>query len=911
MIYVSQGVEELTGFPAEALIDMGWARLIHPADVLPTEQQVEQAIESGQPFSVTYRMTHRSGETRWVREQGQAVYGADGAALFLEGMIADVSEEQKLREASAEARRVADDYASRLAQVLENTSDCVFSLDRDWEFTYLNTRAQDELSGGEALLGRHLLEAFPKLEHGPFWEAFQETMDQRQASTCEAFVPALNHWYEAHAAPIEGGGITVFFRNIDDRKTKEDAIREREVQFRKTLDHIPQMVWSTRPDGYGDYYSRFWYAFTGITDGSTQGPGWNGTIHADDFERAWARWRHSLATGEIYEIEYRLRHHTGEYRWVLGRAWPERDDRNEIVRWYGTCTDIHDRIHAQAALVESQRLQESVLESSADCIKIIRADGTLEFINGPGLRAKELGTLASVQGRDWTSLWPPEGRTAVQEALDLALCDRVSRFSGFCPTGSGVPKWWDVVVTPIKDDRGTVTRLLSVSRDITAQRETARQLQWASEHDDLTGLPNRRAFETHLREATQRNRQSGGEVALLLLDLDHFKHVNDTLGHVAGDHLLTVFAQRLRDAIGPDDFVARLGGDEFAVIIEVAEGRINPLGTGHAIVESLRHPVQFDGRYISAGASLGGAVFPRDADNANELLKIADIALYALKDSGRGGVRMFHSHLREEAQIAASQLSVARVGITAESVVPHYQPKVELVTGRIVGMEALLRWRHSSRGLQSPDTVGEAFKDYELAAKIGDLMQRKVMGDLRGWLDQGLAVGRVSINAAPAEFLRDDFAERLFGRIAEYSIPPALIEIEVTEHVFLNRGSDIVGRALGLLNEGGIRIALDDFGTGHSSLSHLRDFPVDVVKIDRSFVDRIDVDQGARAIVSAVIDLARNLGIDVVAEGVETELQKRLLIEEGCRFGQGYYYGRAVEACRIPQIIRRPARLVA
>jgi diguanylate cyclase (GGDEF)-like protein/PAS domain S-box-containing protein len=898
MSYVSQGVAELTGLPVEAFENLAWQDLMHPDDASSVQAEIDEAIINGQPFSVAYRIFHDSGELRWVRERGRAVREAGGDIQYLEGMISDVTQEQNLREESEQSQLSVKAYAKQLSEVLESTSDCVFSLDRAWRFTYLNGRTLGEFPRVASSLGHNILSVLPSLEDSPFWEPFQRTMDTRQAAHCEAFMEGLGHWYEAHISPSEDG-ITVFFRNIDDRRLAEEAVREREARHKTTLDQIPQMVWCTRADGYHDYYSRLWYDFTGMPEGSTDGEGWNDIFHPDDQERAWAKWRNSLQTGEHYEIEYRLRHRTGEYRWVLGRAWPERDAKGEIVRWHGTCTDIHDKILAQNALVESQRLQESVLEASADCIKIIRRDGTVEFINGSGLLATELGTLASLMGKPWVSLWPEAERATVQKALDCALSDK-ARFSGFSPTGSGIPKWWDVVVTPIKDDQGQIARLLVVSRDITAQREAADQLKWASEHDDLTRLPNRKAFEAHLDATTSRARSADSAVALLLIDLDHFKHVNDTLGHVAGDHLLGIYAQRIRSVIGPNDFVARLGGDEFAVVLEPIDGKFSPLATGHAIVESLSGPVEFDGRFISAGASLGGAIFPRDADTASDLFKIADIALYALKEGGRGGIRMFHSHMREEAQLAASQLSLARVAVTAQAVEPHYQPKVELATGRIVGMEALLRWRHETRGLQTPDTVFEAFKDYRLAAKIGDLMQRRVFQDLRNWLDQGLSVGTISINAAPAEFLRDDFAGRLFSRMAEHSIPPNLIEIEVTEHVFLNRGSDIVGRALELLNQGGVRIALDDFGTGHSSLSHLRDFPVDVVKIDKSFVDRLAQDRGARAIVSAVMGLASNLGIDVVAEGIENELQRRLLIEDGGRLGQGYLFGRPIAADAVP-----------
>jgi len=465
----------------------------------------------------------------------------------------------------------------------------------------------------------------------------------------------------------------------------------------------------------------------------------------------------------------------------------------------------------------------------------------------------------------------------------------------------------------MSSEGGRVEQLLAISRDITANRQQAENLLWASEHDALTGLPNRRAFEGRLKAATIRAMQGGSEVGLLLLDLDHFKHINDTLGHAAGDHLLRVFGERLQQCVRSSDFVARLGGDEFAVIMEDCGHDLNLPAAGESIISRLKEPIKFKGRVVSAGASIGGARFPGDAQSANELFDNADIALYALKENGRGGTMLFHQHMREQAQIVSSQLSLARSSLTPETVQPHYQPKVDLVTGEIAGFEALLRWRHATRGVQHPASVAEAFKDYELARRIGDLMQRRVFSDMRRWLDMALPIGFVAVNAAPVEFLRDDFAERLLSVIADAGIPPSLVEVEVTEHVFLDRGSDFVGRALKVLSHAGVKIALDDFGTGYSSLSHLRDYPVDVVKIDRSFIEKVTIDPEAAAIVSAVIDLAKSLNIEVVAEGIETECQKRFLVDQACGLGQGYLFGRAVEGREVPSLLAAaaPRKLMA
>lgn len=553
---------------------------------------------------------------------------------------------------------------------------------------------------------------------------------------------------------------------------------------------------------------------------------------------------------------------------------------------------------------------QAVFEASGDCIKLVSLDGCIEYMNEPGLRSMEVDGPESPIGRQWTDFWPLEATPHVQKALERARAGHGYRFSGFCPTAKGTPRWWDVLVSPIREENGEVKRVLAVSRDITREHESAEQLRWASEHDALTHLPNRRAFEARLAAATVRTNALGTGLGLLLIDLDHFKHVNDTLGHAAGDHLLKVFTSRLKRRLRSSDFVARIGGDEFAVIVEGCSGDDDLLSVGKAICSELTKAIRYDRQTIKGGCTIGGALFPRDAHEAKDLLRNCDIALYARKRGGRGGMQLFNSRLREEAQLVASQLSLARGFLNAKTVEPHYQQKVDLGTGRFVGFEALLRWRRA-RNCYRPETVEAAFKDYELASKIGGLMQQSVFRDLRDWLDDGLEFGSVAINAAPAEFLRDDFAENMIDRMKQHDIPPSMIEIEVTEHAFLNRGACFVSRALHALRDEGVRIALDDFGTGHSSLSHLRDFPVDVVKIDRSFTNSMTGDHEVRAIVSAVVDLARKLSIDVVAEGVETELQRTLLIAMGCRLGQGHLFAEPVPGKSVGELLPPPQSKVA
>jgi diguanylate cyclase (GGDEF)-like protein/PAS domain S-box-containing protein len=688
----------------------------------------------------------------------------------------------------------------------------------------------------------------------------------------------------------------VVAQDISSRKAAEGALAEQSSLLQNVVDSVADLIFVK------DLSGRFILANRALTDGCGDLIGGRTPDYFDDdltptyenVDRDVVESGQMRMVDEVIPIHgHRRTFETVKVPWI-------RDGQTLGV--IGVSRDVTEQKAAEQALRQSELLYRSVLEASADCIKIIDPDGRIRLMNSPGQRAMDLESFEEVRGRKWADLWPREARPILRAALAEAMRGQVARFTGCCPTWNRTRKWWDVVLTPMCDENGCVTNVLAISRDVTAQRETDEQLRWASEHDELTGLPNRRAFQNRLQAATLRAMETSGSIGLLLIDLDHFKHVNDSLGHSAGDYLLKHFGRRLRESVRAGDFIARLGGDEFAVILEGKATGPDLALIGDSVLERLRKPIRYNGRIIRTGASIGGAMFPSDAESAHELFNNADTALYSLKSAGRGGTKMFHPLMREEAKRAASQLSLARTGISERSVEPHYQQKVDLSTGETIGFEALLRWRHPSFGIQLPGSVSEAFEDYELSTKIGELVQRRVFADIRDWSRCQLPFGTIAINASPAEFLRDDYAERLIERIAEFSVDPASVEIEVTEHALLDRGGRYVARALEVLSSVGVRIALDDFGTGYSSLSHLRDFPVDVLKIDQSFIRTMVQDAEIESIVAAVIGLSRSLDIDVVAEGIETVEQRERLLSYGCLFGQGHWFGRPIDRSGVERL---------
>jgi len=797
------------------------------------------------------------------------------------------------------------------------------------------------------------------------------------------------------------------------------ALEERQSELAALADALPQMIWSAGTDGRDDYCNRQWYDFTGTEPDAPAGEDWIDFIHPEDRKRTKALWQHALRTGEPYEDEYRLRHHSGEYRWVLSRGIPVRDLQG-TTRWLGTNTDIHEWKQAERALARSEERYRALIEAGSPIIWRAAPDGSIlegwgwetfcgpapEAYKGQGwlkgvhpddvdrvvaawqeaLASRQPGTteyrarhrngeyrwvvargvpLLSADGavQEWVGIitdihdrkQAEEALRASEERLRLALqagrmfawehdlkTNHVTRSDSamdLLGLGSGPLSDFLKRVDPryrarrkrftqqleeqgfgvtefryVRPDgktlwlasRGEKTRpdrVVGVAYDITERKAAEEELWRLANHDPLTALPNRALFQRRLEQAIAEARQEGTTAGLLLIDLDDFKEVNDSFGHDAGDALLTETAARLSAMVRAGDTVARYGGDEFAVLLAGLSHPDHAAALAESMIKKLGQPLLYSGQMIVSRASIGVAAFPdHDAEPA-ELMKDADIALYRAKAGGRNRVVTYSPEMRAATEQRIALRREMREAISRDQISPFYQPKVCLSTGAVVGFEALARWRHPTRGFLGPGTFGAAFDDPELATLVGKRLIGKVASDMRRWLDSGLSYGRVAVNLSHAEFIRPGLAEDILRILNLAKVPAERFEIEITEKVLLDVQSDAVSSVLERFRDRGVMIALDDFGTGYASLTHLKQFPVDHIKIDRSFVQDIGEGPDGGAIAAAVIGLGRSLKLQVTAEGVETASQAQRLREMGCGSAQGYLYAKPMAGSDVPEFL--------
>ena len=671
------------------------------------------------------------------------------------------------------------------------------------------------------------------------------------------------------------------------------------------LDSVPQMLWANVGGADGvEFYNRRWLEFTGLElhpDGSTR----RGLIHPDDRARAVAAWERAKATGEPYEATYRLRHRSGEYRWLLSRGRAERDEAGNIIGWYGSCTDVHEHAADRAALAQSESVNRSILSATADSIKMVDVNGVIRFLNDAA--AVELSGRGVEQplGKRWLDTFPGGARLEAGAAFRSASEGSEARFTSFRLNAEGAPEWREFVLAPVTTD-GRITGVVVSSRDVTEERLARERLRWAANHDPMTQLPNRSHFQECLEEAIRQARLSEGGVGLLLLDLENLRQVNDALGHGAGDAVLKEVAERLRATVSPRDLAGRLAGDEFGIVVANLADERELESLADAVRDTLRAPFEFDGRLIDCRVRIGATHYPRLGGHAAELLKQAHLALYAAKRVGRPDCAFFEPKMRAEMQNKASMLSLSRDALDNDRVEVFYQPKIKLETHALVGFEALFRWRDGHGRVHLPGTVAAAFEDRELAPAITRRVIDIALRSIRAWLDAGLEVGAVAINAAAPDFRDARFADRLLEQMERAGIPPIHVQLEVTESVFIGRGAECVESTLRQLSQAGVQIALDDFGTGFASLTHLKRFPVDVLKIDQSFVRDLGKRGGDEAIVEGIINLSRSLGLTTVAEGVERQDQELFLTACGCDHAQGFRYGKAMDAAAVAELLGGP-----
>jgi diguanylate cyclase (GGDEF)-like protein len=569
---------------------------------------------------------------------------------------------------------------------------------------------------------------------------------------------------------------------------------------------------------------------------------------------------------------------------------------------------VHDRSAAQREADERELLLselQATLESTADGILVTDLAGRIRAFNRRfaqiwGLPESLLTERQDDAVYDWMrrSVVDPEAYTRrlaqIHEATLLQASERITLHSGQVLER----------VTQPQNSRGRPCGRVWAFRDHTELVSAGLRIEALSSTDALTGLFNRRQMAEAITEAVRQARRSAGTLALLLLDLDRFKQINDSLGHEVGDRVLLDCADRLKTCLRQGDVVARMGGDQFALLVHEADGR-GAEATARRVLDAVSQPCAVDGLQFTLTCSVGVALFPADGADAEQLVRHAESAMQRAKQGGRASFRFHQAHQDADMRQRMRLDHAMRQALASQRFRLHYQPQIDLKTGNVVGAEALIRWRDPELGEISPGQFVPVAEETGFIIAIGDWVLEQAVRQAARWRDDGFALP-VSVNVSALQFQQADFIDRVHSVLREHQLAGALLELELTESILVHDANEALAR-LSRLSQLGVRLAIDDFGTGYSSLAYLKRFPIDRLKIDRSFVKGLPADDSDGAIVRAIVQLAQALSMKVIAEGVETEPQRAFLLELGCDEFQGFLYAPALDALSFEQRVR-PAR---
>jgi diguanylate cyclase (GGDEF)-like protein/PAS domain S-box-containing protein len=671
----------------------------------------------------------------------------------------------------------------------------------------------------------------------------------------------------------------------------QEALRAGEERFRALAGAAPSGVWATDLLDACVYANDRLAAIVGCTPQELLGDGWDAVFGGDEGAPGAERIRGRLLAAGTAGHEFPIATRDGRTVWVRGRAAPLRGPDGSRSGVVGSLEDVTEEVANRRELAAREQELRLLTERSSDFLA--RLSPALEVRYASPACVPLIGrTPEELVGRRIDDLVVPEDRAIVHEAAArLAVEDAVTVVCRVQRSDDRVA-WFESSIAPIRDADGAIAELVLVSRDVTERKAAELQLAHQAMHDALTGLPNRALFLDRLAHALRRRvRRGTGVLAVLFLDVDRFKVVNDSLGHGAGDLLLIDVAARLDAALRPADTVARFGGDEFTVLCEDINGELEAVAIAQRIVDLFEEPFDIDGREVFLSTSVGIALAAdgrADASGAADLIRDADAAMYHAKELGKARYELFDAAMRQHALRRLELENALRRAVQREELRIHLQPEIAVDGGAVVGFEALVRWEHPERGLLMPAEFVPLAEETGLIASIGEWVLRRACTEAASWAAEGLSI---AVNVSPRQLSHGDFVDLVASVLAQTGLAPGALCLELTESAVIESGPETLATLQGLKGLG-VMLAIDDFGTGWSSLGHLRRFPLDVVKLDQSFVRGLGTEPQDASIAAAIISLAHALGLSIVAEGIETGEQLAMLAALGCDLGQGYLFAR-------------------
>jgi diguanylate cyclase (GGDEF)-like protein/PAS domain S-box-containing protein len=874
-----------------------------------------QPDDSAEPWGKppdTPRQVHDPAELRRIAEGRAALLpqAAPDSAAQLQALLHELQVHQielEMQNEALQARLQIEESLARYTDLYELAPVAYFTLRRDGTIRQMNFAAAAMVALPLAALKGQRLGIYVAPEFRPVFNAFLEAVFAQADKQVGEIAfrrdgqPDLVAHVEA-IADATGEMCRLGATDITGLKRVEQALRDSDERLRLVLLGANDGWWDWQLATDELYLSPRWLAMLGYAGGelATDAALLRRLMHPDDQARVERTLRNALEQGaENYELEFRLRHKDGHYVPVLSRAYITRDADGGARRVSGTDADLT----ARHAIDQERRLAQRVFACTGEAIMVTDPQGNIREVN-PAFETITGYPRDEVLGKNTRMLQSDTQDGALYQGIWEALAD-AGHWRGEVwsrrRNGEVYPEW--LTVSAIRDGQGRITDCVAIFSDISTMRAAQEQIEFLAHHDALTRLPNRLLFRERLEHALLRAQRHHRSLAVLFLDLDRFKGVNDALGHPVGDELLREIARRMSEVIRADDTLARLGGDEFVLLLE-DDGGVNRVeSVARKLLGVLAAPVVAGGHGLRVTVSIGASVYPDHGEDADTLLKHADQAMYEAKKYGRNRFHVYSPQLSGAALKRLVMETALRAAVGQDQLVLHLQPQIDLARHRLVGVEALVRWQHPQLGLMWPAQFIPLAEEIGVIGEIGSWVLLEACRQLVGLRAQGIDIPCIAVNLSAQQIAGYGLVGEVSAALAASGLRAEQLELEITESVIMERPEDARG-VLEELRRLGVRIAVDDFGTGYSSLAYLRRLPLDRLKIDKSFVHDIGRDLGDEAITRAVIGLAASLGMETIAEGVEDDAQADFLADEGCSIGQGFHFCAPLPADELVTLLR-------
>ena len=818
---------------------------------------------------------------------------------------------QRLVQKKKQAQKALRKTLQQQTAILNNISDLAWMKDRKHRFIAVNepfAKACGEPC--EKLIGKTDLDIWPEALAHRYRADDREVMRAKiRKRVEEPLVDSNGHesWIETIKTPIFNGkgkviGTAGIARDITQRKRFEETLRKSKEGLAEAqrIAHLGSWEWDVVNKKF--MWSRETYRIFGLTPGESETSHdayWH-AIHPDDREFVDQAFDNTLSKAQPCSLDHRIIRPNGEVRFVHQEAEVKSDPQGNPKRIVGTVQDVTENKEVEKEL----RLAAAVFEETSEGIFVTDVKNRLQIVNQAFMNITGYSE-EDVRGKDPSILSSGRHDSAFYKQMWHSL-QTEGRWKGEIwnrrKNGEIYPQW--LSITAIRDSSDNHTGFVAIFSDITQRKQYEEQIWRQAHFDTLTGLPNRSLFIDRLSQEVAHAHRNHSRLVLMFIDIDHFKWVNDSLGHAAGDRLLQEGAKRILKCVRASDTVARLGGDEFTVILPQANERgIERIA--RKILDLLVQPFALTpGQETHVSGSIGIAVYPNNGKDTEELIKNADTAMYRAKAAGRNTCEFFTDEMNASAVRRTRLEAELRHALVRDELTLFYQPIVNLHTGQIAGAEALLRWYHPNKGMISPMEFIPLAEETGLIVAIGEWVFTRASEQILSWQRADLKLPFVSLNVSGRQCRDKRFQNQLKSMVKRLALPKGMLVLEITESMMLDQGED-TQRTLNDVRDMGVLLSVDDFGTAYSCLRYLKRFPVDSLKIDRSFIKNITTDPADASLTTAIINMARSLHLNVVAEGIETAAQRDYLCAAGCGLGQGYYFAQPLPPQEFETLVQR------